>query len=278
MIVAEPGHVLIEGDSAAIEAVLVGWLAGSERYMRLARAGVHGWLTSALHGRVISLDLSDTDLATACKNAKHEWPDDYEKCKRVTHLTGYLGTPRRIFEEYPDDFASEAEARRLQQFLLATDAGTDVKAWQRKTVEMAHAQKYLENFFGLRHRFYSLWQWNARLQAWEFGDDAKRAVAFCPQSIASFVQSDVVLALVAAGWLGALRAIIHDSIILEVLIERAQDAARALHTALTAPIAKLNGLVIGAEVSIGRNLAPFREDNPEGMLDMHQWSGYNVAA
>jgi len=222
--------------------------------------------------------MSDADLAKACRAAKKQWPDDYEKCKRVTHLTGYLGTPRRIYEEYPDDFTSEAEARRLQQFLLSTDAGADIKAWQRSTVERAHAQKYLENFYHLRHRFYSLFQWNPRRQSFEFGDDAKRAVAFCPQSIASFIQSDVVLAMVAAGWGAMLRAIIHDSIIMEVLVERAVEAARALYAALTTPIAVLNGLAIGAEVMIGRNLAPHTDDNPEGMIEFEKWTCYNHAS
>jgi len=270
MLVAAPGCVLVEGDSSAIEAVLVGHLANSERYIRLAKAGVHGWLTSALHNHPIKLSLSDTELAQACRNAKKQWPDDYEKCKRVTHLTGYLGTPRRIYEEYPDDFESEAEARKLQQFLLGTEIGDDIKAWQRATVEEAHGNKYLENFYGLRHRFYSLFQWNPRRQAFEFGDDAKRAVAFRPQSIASFIQSDVVFR-VAECWLGSLRAIIHDSVVLEVPIRQAHEAAQALEAALTAPISQLGGLSIGAEVSIGSNLAPWSDDNPSGMVEASKW-------
>src|SRR6516164_5743918 len=189
MIVPRAGHVLIEGDSAAIEAVLVGHHASSERYIRLAKAGVHGWVTSALHGEHLSLDQPDAVLSAACQAAKAKWPDDYEKCKRVVHLSNYLGTPRRITEEYPDEFPREAEASRLQEFYFSTDAGKDVRAWQKKTVEIAHANKGLENSFGLRHRLFSLYAWNAYRQSWEFGDDAKRAVAFVPQSDASFVQS-----------------------------------------------------------------------------------------
>ena len=277
MIVAAPNCVLVEGDSAAIEAVLVGWLAHSERYIRLAKAGVHGWLTSALHGHLIELSLSDTALAQECRNAKKQWPDDYEKCKRVTHLTGYLGTPHRIAEEYPDDFKDVAEARRLQQFLLATAAGADIKAWQKATVEEAHGNRYLENYYGLRHRFYTLFQWNPRGQRWDLGDDAKRAVAFRPQSIASFIQTDVVLRMVEIGWLESLRAIIHDSLILEVPESVAMKAASELHETLVAPRERLGGLAIGAEVSIGRNLAPAAADNPDGMIEMSQWSPVAVA-
>jgi len=70
MIVPRPGNVLIEGDSAAIEAVIVGWLAGSPRYVRLAKAGVHGWLTSALHGEPISLDISDDALIASVRSRR----------------------------------------------------------------------------------------------------------------------------------------------------------------------------------------------------------------
>lgn len=271
MIVAAPGHVLIEGDSAAIEAVLVGWLAGSERYIRLAKAGIHGYLTAASHGDIIPLSVEFEELQRRSKAAKKQWPDDYERSKRVAHLTNYLGTPRRIFEEYPDDFDSEASARKLQQVLLGTEAGTDIKRWQKASVEEAHGNKYLENFYGLRHRFYTLYQWNHRMQRWDLGDDAKRAVAFRPQSIASFIQTDVVLRMVEWGWLDALRAIIHDSLVLEVRDADAIRAAASLYAALVEPRTKLGGLEIGAEVSIGRNLAPYSEDNPEGMIEMSQW-------
>src|SRR6267142_1486408 len=47
MIVPRPGNVLIEGDSVGIEAVITGWLAGSNALMRLAKAGIHDWTASA---------------------------------------------------------------------------------------------------------------------------------------------------------------------------------------------------------------------------------------
>jgi hypothetical protein len=260
MIVPRAGHVLIEGDSAAIEAVLVGHHASSERYIRLAKAGVHGWVTSALHGEQVSLDLPNDALSAACQAAKAKWPDDYEKCKRVVHLSNYLGTPRRITEEYPDEFPREAEAARLQEFYFSTDAGKDVRAWQKKTVEIAHANKGLENSFGLRHRFFSLYAWNAYRQAWEFGDDAKRAVAFVPQSDASFVQSDILLRLVSRDirTLEWLVAIVHDSIILDVPDGLCSHVASILSEEMTAPIAQLGGLAIGAEVKVGNNLGEMK--------------------
>src|SRR4029077_17986758 len=53
MIVAAPGHVLVEADGSAVEAVLVGYSAGSEAYIKLAKAGIHGWLMSHMIGEPI---------------------------------------------------------------------------------------------------------------------------------------------------------------------------------------------------------------------------------
>lgn len=256
MIVPKPGNVLIEGDSAAIEAVIVGHLAGSPRFIRLARAGVHGWLTSALHGKPISLDISDAALTAACQGAKKEWPDDYEKCKRVVHLSNYCGTPRRIAEEYPDEFPSETAAAKLQNFYFETEAGKDIKAWQRQTVEVAHANKGLDNHFGLRHRFFSLYSYNQRSKSYVLGDDAKRAVAFVPQSDASFVQSDILLRLVERDqrFLDWIVAIIHDSIVLDLPECHADSAAAVLYEEMVRPLPQLGGLWIGAAISTGPNL------------------------
>jgi uracil-DNA glycosylase len=277
MIVASPEHLLVEADAAAIEAVLVGHFAGSERYMRLARCGVHGWLTSAFHGQPLPLDWPATELSQRCKAAKKLWPEDYEKLKRVVHLSNYLGTKRRIREEYPDDFATEKEAGQLQQFYLDSLPGTDVRAWQRATVEQAHAAKALENSFGLRHRFYNLWTYNPRRRAFEFGDDAKRAVAFRPQSAAAAIQRLVLRALSsrlpdALAWLCLP---VHDALIADVPCARVDEYAQVLYEVMTAPVAALGGLVIGAEVTVGQNAAPFdAEENPGGM---QPWSPVSVA-
>ena len=264
MIVPRPGHILIEGDSAAIEAVIVGWLAGSQRYIRLARAGVHGWLTSALNGEPISLDISDDALTAACAASKKRWPDDYEKCKRVVHLSNYCGTPRRIAEEYPDEFPREAEAAKLQAFYFGTDAGQDVKRWQKQTIEIAHANKGLENHFGLRHRFYNLYSYDSRRACYVLGEDAKRAVAFVPQSDASFVQSDILLRLVGRDnrFFEWLVAIVHDSVVVDCPVGVADYVCALLAEEMTRPLPQLDNLFIGAAIQIGQNLAEMETWKP----------------
>ena len=109
MVIAPPGHVILEGDSSAIEAVLVGYFARSERYIRLAKAGIHDYFNSLVHGDEIPLDTDETTLRAACRAAKARYDKpSREVAKRVVHLTAYRGTPERMCEEYPDQFATVA--------------------------------------------------------------------------------------------------------------------------------------------------------------------------
>jgi hypothetical protein len=278
MMVAAPGHYLVASDASAIEAVLVGYDAGSTSYMRLSKAGLHGWMTSAYHGQHIPLSLGDTDLAKMCKIAKKKWPLEYEVIKRVDHLSNYLGTPYRIYEEYPEHFASPIDAGRLQSFYFSTDPGREVRQWQSKVMAEAHKNNYLDNHFNYRHYFYSVFKWDSKSRGWviDHDGDAKRCVAFRPQSDASAIQTEVILRLAEGyeGMIDWMRLIIHDSIILEVPEDKVEMAATILHTEMTRPIPELplkdGGLLaIGAETKVGRNLAAYDpERNIDGMREM----------
>lgn len=237
MVIASPGHVLIECDSSAIEAVLVGYFAGSQRYIDLAKAGVHKWLASQYAGRVVG---KDEPL--------------YDQIKRVVHLSNYMGTPMRIHEEYPDTFASVKEARKLQEFYFAQEPVKDVSRWHQQVMVQAHRENRLQNPFKYRHYFFDVL--HHANGGWSMGDDAKRSVAFLPQSTASAIQTEYVLAAADFPLLApCLRWIVHDSIIMEVPVEDAQAAASALQSVMTQPIAELGGLSIGVEVKVGPNLA-----------------------
>jgi DNA polymerase I-like protein with 3'-5' exonuclease and polymerase domains len=242
MVIAAPGNILVESDSSAIEAVLVGFYAGSERYINLAKSGVHKWLASEYAGRKVS---KDEPL--------------YDQIKRVVHLSNYMGTPQRIVEEYPDTFASLKTARELQKFYFSTPAGQDVRKWQQQTLEQAHKERYLEIPWKYRHYFYDVFHYSNG--QWVMGDDAKRCVAFRPQATASAIQTDFLLEIsntFSDTLLKWLRWIVHDSIILEVPVEQGEWAAHKLLEVMQMPHPLLGGLAIGAECKIGPNLAEMR--------------------
>ena len=236
-VVAAPGHLLVECDSSAIEAVLVGFFANSQQYIDLAKKGVHKWLASEYAGRAVSKTESL-----------------YDQVKRVVHLSNYMGTPQRMCEEYPDLFTSVKEARKLQDFYFSTPAGQDVKKWHQQVLEQAHKERYLENPWKYRHYFYSVFQYSDG--RWIVGDDAKRAVAFLPQSTASAIQSSFVLEIERAhpDLSKGLRWLIHDSIVCEMPVESALVAARELKGVMEMPHPLLGGLAIGAECKVGKNL------------------------
>ena len=277
-IVAAPGHYFVTSDASAIEAVLVGYDAASDSYIRLAKSGLHGWMTAAYHGQPISLTLDDKELAKQCKAAKKKWPVDYEVLKRVDHLSNYLGTPYRIYEEYPEEFDSPITAGRLQNFYFSTEPGKQVRSWQSRVMQEAHKYNYLDNHFNYRHYFYSVFKRDAKTKQWviDHDGDAKRAVAFRPQSDASAQQTEVILR-VAEGYdnmLDRLRLIVHDEIVEETPEDYVEDTATILHTEMIRPIPELplkagGYLSIGAETKYGRNLAPYDEEfNPDGLREM----------
>lgn len=271
-IVAAPGCYLLTSDGSAIEAVLVGYDAGSSSYIRLAKAGLHGWMTAAYHGQPIPLDLPFDELTKRCKAAKKAWPVDYETLKRVGHLSNYLGTPYRIYEEYPEEFSSPIAAGQLQNFYFSTGPGREVRLWQTRVMQEAHKYNCLDNHFNYRHYFYSVFKKDIKTKQWiiDHDGDAKRAVAFRPQSDASAIQTEVILRLgEEPEMLEYLRLIIHDEIVCEVPEDRIEWAASLLHNEMMRPIPELNGLVIGAETKYGRNAAPYdAEANPDGLREM----------
>jgi DNA polymerase I-like protein with 3'-5' exonuclease and polymerase domains len=261
MLVATPGHLLIEADASAIEAVLVGYCANSQRYIHLARAGVHGWLTSHIVGTPIDAGIGDADLGHQCQSFKRSHKAIYEVAKRIVHLSNYMGSPQRIWDEYEEEFQSLAQVKELQQLYFSLIP--DVVKWQHDVCQRAAKEKYLENHFRYRHYFYNVFQWDRRSASYKLGDDAKRAVAFIPQSDASAIQSELLLRLDAYPDLREhLRLVVHDSVVLEVPEQQVPYVCSILHQEMVAPIPELGNLSIGAEVRFGPSLA-----------DMEVWNG-----
>ena len=237
MVVAPPGYVLIEADSSAIEAVLVGYFARSERYMNLAKAGIHDFFNSVVHGEAIDPNLPFEELRVACQAAKKRYSkESREVAKRVVHLTAYRGTPERMHDEYPNEFPTTAVARKLQNLLLATGPGEDLKRWWDDTLKQAAHDRFLQTPFGARHRFFHVYGYDRKRQCWTLGDDAKRAIAFRPQNAASMIQDNFVIALWGSPIAPWLRLAIHDSVLAVTPLEHAPDVVAAFQSVFTAPI------------------------------------------
>lgn len=270
-LVASPGHLLVTGDSAAIEAVLVGYAARSPRYIAAAKAGIHDLFMSHVRARReggsgIDPQLPYGELVTACREAKEEdarrplGEQIREACKRTIHGSNYGLTPYGMNDEYPDLFPKRKDAQEMQEMYLGLYR--EIRPWMRETHQRASSQTFLDNHYQYRHYFFSVYKWNSTHQTWELGEDAKRAVAFVPQADASAIQTEDLLTL-SETWLGpCLRLIIHDEFVLEVPYELWQEACQLLYEVQSRPRPELGGLSIGSEVKYGPNLADLTQYIP----------------
>ena len=94
-VVAPPGMRFVELDFSGIEAVLVGYFAKSERYVRLCRLGIHDFVN--IHNLIRlgmweeppQLSWSDGDLKAMFKESKARFPEHRQAAKKTVHcLTG----------------------------------------------------------------------------------------------------------------------------------------------------------------------------------------------
>lgn len=296
-VVAQPGCKLVSGDFASIEAVETGWCSGDRDYMRLALLGIHDYVTAHRVGAPTDLRWSDADIAAYHAEIKAKHKALREKIKRVVHETNYWATPKGMYLNDPDTFSNEADARELQNFYYTLCP--KLKSWQITMAETAHRQGYLG---GRAHPYgYVHWFWNvksftklnrAQAQAVRarggqiveiggslfsvgWGEDAKRAVAFFPQSISAGVIYETMLELFdpetpyPSSYIGdlyfsktPLRAQVHDELLLEVPDSKVDQAVTAMRAAMTRPIEEQPcppewgmglHLKLGVSIKVGQN-------------------------
>lgn len=268
MLIADRGSVLIEADSSAIEAVLVGLCAGDRDYRRMSKLGIHDFVTARWLGQDVDLNKPDACLRADFRHIKHEHHDTREAAKRGVHGTNYLLSPYGLNDEYPEYFPTKRKGEEFQEFYFGLFP--KLRVWHASTLERTHKEGFLDNHYNYRHYFWNVYTFNRKAQKWVLGDDAKRAIAFVPQSDGSAIQTEDLLTLAALPEVEPyLRLIIHDSVVLEVPEALAQEVAQTVHTVMTRGRPELGGLSIGAEVKAGHNLGEWDEqDNPDGMKEL----------
>lgn len=280
--VAPQGFLFWERDFSAIEAVLVGYFAGSPAYIRFAKLGVHDFLASHMLGRPADLSWSNEDLRAFFKDIKTNHRVKRDEAKRVVHGSNYMMTPRRMHELYPETFTTTKQAAELQG--LYFDLFPEIRKWHRDICIRVDGSKrrsgedvanpdpwtlgvcFARNPFGYVHRFYNVLDWERIGNEWvhSFGEDAKRLVSFLPQSTAAaIIKASAKRLYYEFPWVGeTLRLLIHDSILGE---SREGDIERCLEISqlvMEAPIPELpldptwemgEYLTIGTEAKVGRS-------------------------
>jgi hypothetical protein len=204
----------------------------------------------------------------------------YQDRISVTGNSNYLLSPHGLNDEYPEYFPTQRKGREFQEFYFGLFP--KLRSWHQSTLERVHRETYLENHYQYRHYFYSVFSFDKRRNDWILGDDAKRAVAFVPQSDASAIQTEDIILLDSMLEVAPyLRLIIHDSVVLEVPENELESVARRVHTVMTRPRAELAGLAIGAEVSWGPSLGEmspltFKEETKCNVPEQHVQLGVSL--
>lgn len=260
---ARPGHVLVELDYRAIEAVLVGYYADDPDYIHAAKIGVHAILAAYVMGTALKDWWRVWDarvLHEAVHKIKQEHPKEYDDCKHVVHGSNYGGTPFKMKVEFPDSFPTVKVAKEMQDLYFSTIA-KKVQKWQLDTLLKCGPQQYLESAFGYRHYFYDPGYWSAKENKFVYGSDAKRALAFLPQNTAAAVIKAAIRRIASKPFYRkALRWMIHDSLILELPNDSLLgDRIRWVAAQMQQPIPELGNLVIEVEVTVGQNWGEMRD-------------------
>lgn len=203
-IVAREGRELGEVDFSGIEAVLVGYFARSERYVRLCRLGVHDFVNihNLIHlgkwSEEPNLAWSDGDLKAMFGEAKKRFPIERNAAKKTVHSGNYGITPRGLYLREPSIYSSPKDAERLLSLYLK-DLFPEIPQWQWETLREAKKEKRLTTVWGNHHWFHRPLKWvkDARTGKWEevWGEDAERALAFRPQSTAAGILKEAILTL-----------------------------------------------------------------------------------
>lgn len=258
-IVPTPGNYFVEADSSAIEAVMVGRLMGSEEYVARAREGIHAYLAS----RKLGIEFTPENVA----RIKNEHEQLYSQCKVTVHGTAYGMGANLMVATFPDAFPNRKAAEDLQRIFFEACPG--LAEWQEQVRMLSHKQTYLVNPWGYRHYFYDVFG-KDRDGTRTLNDDAKRCVAFLPQSSAAAFMKDTLLILwYEHPWVRPYlpaNGSIHDSVCLDVPPHEVERAVDLLGRVMTREIAEMGGLRVGCEIKQGRNWAPFDEKtNPQGM-------------
>ena len=269
MIIPHPGHVFVEADSSAIEAVMTGFFMDDPSYIALAQLGVHagfacqtlGWeINKENVGKVKTLAETDKDMKLL-----------YARKKKTVHGVSYGMGARLLQMLNPKIFKSvKAAEQEINAFYAFVPK---LKDWHHATRVQAHKECFLQlPLGGYRRYFYDVFTY-ARDKAGnvllredgkpkiKLGEDGKACIAQKPQGTAGMFMrqnakrigqeiKDRQLPFRLPG-----NFLVHDSYCLEVPDDpqNIEKAIELLGRHLTRPIPEMNGLRIGCDIKVGKN-------------------------
>jgi hypothetical protein len=270
--VCPEGSTFWERDFSGIEARLVGWFAGSAKYVYITGIDVHSFYTAyalnALDGRVSGNDLPDIEwpedrlrarLAEIKKEFKSDRNDLY---KHLVHGANYLQTPNGAQKHIFKETGRAYDIRVIRKVMgVYFELFPEISKWHHDLCERVDGTKgrelsegnepdpwslgvcYARNPFGYVHHFYNVLDWQKVNGEWysTFGEDAKRLVSFLPQSTAAAIIKQAAKRIYNEyPWVGqTLRLLIHDSILGEAIDKEVETCLEVSRKVMETPISEL---------------------------------------
>jgi len=258
-----PGHVLMEIDWRAIEALLVGFFAQDETYMRAAKLDIHSALGAMLvqeegrlEGAIYDWNWPDQELEEYFAFFKKEYPADRFRAKKKNHAGNYGQGARSLARDLECSFQ---EAKFLAD--VCDKTWPKIPEWRHQTRLRAHYEGQLMNPFGYPLSFFEVYKkqqvGNGDERKWRLGKEANECLAFQPQSTGAAMLREALLYLIdneeKFGYY--VLAPIHDSALLSVPADRVAEVAAFAAEFMTRPWEELNHLSVDVEIQIGPHLA-----------------------
>lgn len=277
LFVAPPGYTFWSQDYAGIEALLVGFFARSERYQRLARLDIHSFYLAHVleaEGIILAADVpaestSDSELQGRLSAIKAQYGKRRTGIKPLVHGGNYLMGPSEaqdVMLKGQHTVTPLKQIKRLQAFYW--ELFPEIPRWHERVTgkwangagvpdpteqENAYQRTWLRTPFGNWHQYYDVLRWQKRPTGWEaqYSADAKRAIAFLPQSCGRFILTRAAQRLPSAVQ-DTLRLLIHDEMLGLCRLEDVEGCLQASQLEMERPVPELGGLVVKTVAKVGR--------------------------
>jgi DNA polymerase I-like protein with 3'-5' exonuclease and polymerase domains len=256
-VIPTPGYTLVELDWKAIEALLVGWFADDQDYVRICRLDPHSYLAAHVlrrRGKIEEVPLPEWDdgrLTKYLKWIKNTFPDERILAKKNNHAGNYdQGAKNRA-----KDIGCSVEEAEF--YMEVTDAiAPKVAKWKMQTRIRAHEEGRLMNPFGYLRAFFNVFEPTGKLgpdgrPTYRTGKEAWEALAFLPQSTGAAMCREVVLQLsTIPGYRSDffLLVPIHDSLFLEIKQGKEAEIIPLIKGLMTQKWPELGGLHVDVDV------------------------------
>ncbi len=246
--------------------MMTGWVAGDEEFIAISQKyGIHAFIGSEVlagQGKLREgLDIgkhTDKHIREVIKMIKSDKVELYDQCKCTVFLSLYGGSPLKILLEHPENFKTQAEAAAIQDILWGKYA-RKIREWQERTMIVVEGQHYLDNVFGGRHHFWTDFRWDHKKQRKVWGVDAKRILAFEPQSMVTCLLRRAVVKMDKTKMRDYLRWPIHDQLLSEYPKGKRKLVLGTMVKIMQEPIPEMGGLRLGVEAEAGPNWGDVKE-------------------